>query len=244
MKQRDLSSAHDFLSLAELYQAARQPKQALAWAERGLRAFPGLPDRVGLRDFVASGYHRLGRHEDAVTLIWEEFESSGDLEHYRKLQAHALQGAVGDWPRWRERAMAHLRVRQGHGTYKGPAGGSETLADGSAVVEILLSDGEEDEAWTEACAAGCRPDLWMQLAKRREQDHPADALRVYQERLGPNIARGGQHAYREALRLLNQIGTLFKRLGRAAEFGPYRAGVRAAHRNKRHFLKLLDAVHD
>ena len=244
VKQRDLSSAHDFLSLAELYLAARQPEQALAWAERGLRAFPGLPDRVGLRDFVASGYHRQGRHEDAVGLVWEEFEVFSDLDHYRKLQAHAQQGDPSDWLDWRERALTHLRGRRTHGTGHNRASASAASADSSALVEILLSDGAEDVAWTEACAAGCRPDLWMQLAGRREQSHPEDALHVYQQRLGPIVARGGQHSYREALELLTQIRALFIRLGRAAEFDTYRAELRAAHRHKRQFVKLLDSVHD
>ena len=44
VKQRDLSSAHDFLSLAELYQRAGQPDEAMAWAERGLqRVSPNCP---------------------------------------------------------------------------------------------------------------------------------------------------------------------------------------------------------
>ena len=103
VKQRDLSSAHDFLSLAELYQTAGRPDESLMWAERGLRAFPDLPDRVGLRDFVATAYHRLNRHEDGVRLVWEEFARFSDLEHYRTLRAHALLGGGEYWPQWRER---------------------------------------------------------------------------------------------------------------------------------------------
>lgn len=83
--------------------------------------------------------------------------------------------------------------------------------------------------------------MWLQLAERREAAHPADALRVYQERLAPTIARGGQHAYQEAIALLTRIQAMFERLGRKDEFGPYRAEIRAAHRQKRNFLRLLDA---
>ncbi len=227
VKQRDLSSAHDFLSLAELYANAGQPGKALEWAERGLSTFPELPDRVGLRAFVATAYHRLGRHEEAIGLVWEEFARFRDVEHYRTLQAHAGHGAAGDWPRWRARALTHLR--------------EHLSTDRSALVEILLADGADDEAWAEASVGGCRPDLWMRLAERREKTHPADALHVYQERLAPIITRGGQHAYQEAVALLTRIQALFERLGRRDEFAPYRAEVRAAHRQKRPFLRLLDA---
>ena len=233
VKQRDLSSAHDFLSLAELYESAGRAGDALTWAERGLRAFPELPDRVGLRDFVAAGYHRLERHEEATKLIWEEFARFGDLEHYRKLQLHARQSSPDAWPRWREQALTHLREQATAGL---PAG-----RDRSALVEILLADGADGAAWAEAMAGGCRSELWLRLAERRERTHPADALHVYQQSLNPTIARGGQHAYQEAVGLLSRIRTLFQRLDRGVEFGPFRAGVRAAHRNKRTFLKLLDA---
>ena len=231
VKQRDLSSAHDFLALAELYASAGQDAEALAWAERGLRAFPGLPDQAGLRDFAAGAFHRLGRHEEAVRLAWEEFERFGDVEHFRKLQEHARQGDADGWPPWRARALARLRERS-------PAPAS---ADRSVLVEILLADGADDEAWAEAVTGGCRADLWLQLAARREKTHPADALRVYQNQLAPTVARGGPHAYQEAAALLGRIEGLFRRLGRADEFPAYRAEVRAAHRHKRHFLRLLDA---
>lgn len=228
VRQRDLSSAHDYLALAELYQGDGRFDEALSWAERGLQAFPELPDRVGLREFVANAYHREGRHEDAVRLIWDEFKASGGPEHFRKLRVHAEQAGTDAWPRWRERALTHLRAE--------PAG------DASVLVEILLAEDDADQAWTEARARGCRPELWLRLAERRERQHPADALEIYQQRLEPTIARGGQHAFREAAELLSHIYRLFKRLDRVAEFGPYRDEVRAAHRQKRQFLKLLDAA--
>ena len=90
--------------------------------------------------------------------------------------------------------------------------------------------------------ATARRGLWLEIASRLEDGHPADALRIYQEQLGPIIARGDQHAYREAILLLTRIGRLLDRLGRADDFGTYRAEVRAANRQKRSFLKLLDGI--
>ncbi len=226
IKQRDLSSAHDFLSLAELFQAAGQADQALVWAERGLRTFPELPDRVGLRDFVAAAYHRQGRHGEAVNLVWDEFARFSDLEHYGKLHGHVRQGTDTDWPRWRDRAVAHLRAHR----------------DQNTLVDILLADGDPDAAWTEANAGDCSPELWLRLARHREKAHPADALHVYQEQIGVMLARGGQPAYEEAAGLFKRIGLLSERLGRGDEFARYRAEVRADHRTKRQFLRLLDAA--
>ena len=122
--------------------------------------------------------------------------------------------------------MTHLRAQRGHGT----------------LVEILLADGDADAAWTEAHVGECSPELWLRLARHREKAHPADALRVYQQQIGPMLTRGGQAAYEEAAGLIKRIGLLSERLGRGDEFVRYRAEVRADHRAKRQFLRLLDAA--
>ena len=108
-------------------------------------------------------------------------------------------------------------------------------------VEILLDERRYDDAWEEARANGCRLDLWLRLASKRERKHPADALGVYRARLEPTLAGGGPTAYREAIELLDKIRALLGRMGRGDDFASYRAEIRAAHRQKRGFLKLLDA---
>ncbi len=239
IKQSDLSSVHDFLSLAELYGSAGEPAAAVEWAERGLQDFPDIQVNGALRDFLAHAYDRLGRPEDAAALAWEEFAYFGTTEYYEKLKEHAR--LTGHEERWRKRAIAHLRTRIAAERKAAKALKTGAAPDHSPIVEILLADALFEDAWNEAEAHGCRVDLWMRLAVQREAAHPADALRIYQERLGPTIAAGGQNAYREAVDLVARIGALLERLGRAAEFVPYRAGIRAAHRQKRTFLKLLDA---
>jgi uncharacterized Zn finger protein len=239
VRQSDLSSVHDFLSLAELYGSAGKTAEAVRWAERGMQQFPDISANGALRDFLAQAYDRLGRHDDATALAWEEFAAFGAPEYYGKLKEHAKLS--GQSERWRKRAIAHLRARIASERKTARSLKSAAAPDHSPIVEILLADGRFEEAWTEANAHGCRPDLWMRLAVQREATHPADTLRIYQERLGPTIAAGGHNAYREAVDLVSRIGALLDRLGRAAEFVPYRAGIRAAHRQKRTFLKLLDA---
>ena len=230
VKQRDLSSPHDFLSLAEWHQAAGRTDAALRWAERGLQAFPDPDDRAGLRDFLAAAYVRAGRHDEATALAWEPFARAPSLEGYRHLRQSAAR-TTGGWPSWRQRALQRTRQELAR----------TPPHDGSLLVELLLDDGLDEEAWTEAKAAGCRPELWLRLAEHREQTHPADALEIYRSRLGPTIARGGAGAYREAIALLTRISALFENLGRAAEYDKLRAEVRAAHRQKRGFVRLLDA---
>jgi uncharacterized Zn finger protein len=239
VRRSDLTSVHDYLSLAELFESTGEHADAVECAEHGMRQFPDIEVNSDLRDFLAQAYDRLGRHEEAAALAWEEFAAFGTPEYYERLKAHAE--LAGQAERWRKRAIAHLcsRIAAARKAAKGLK--SAPAPDYSPIVEILLADGRFEEAWQEANAHGCRPDLWMRLAVQREKTHPADTLRIYQERLGPTIAAGGHNAYREAVDLVSRIGALLERLGRAAEFVPYRAGIRAAHRQKRTFLKLLDA---
>jgi hypothetical protein len=55
VKARDLSGSRQFLEIAELYHAAGSSDDALAWAERGLAAFPDDHDG-SLVGFVIDEY--------------------------------------------------------------------------------------------------------------------------------------------------------------------------------------------
>ncbi len=240
VKQRDLSSPHDFLSLAERHLASGRTDEAVSWAERGLRAFPDPHDHAGLQDFLVTAYQQAGRHDAAAALIWEQFARSQTLERYLSLKTHASQTREG-WRVWRERALDLTRAALKSQTALFRARGWPDVPDHSILVEFLLADESVEAAWQEAQAGECRPELWLQIAERREHSHPADSLRIYQTRLGPIIAQGGPQAYKEAIGLLNKISALLEEMGRAAEADVYRAEVRATHRQKRSFVKLLDA---
>ena len=102
IKSRDLSSAWNFLQIAETYREAREYDLALEWAERGLKAFPQRTD-ARLREFLATEYHRRRRHDDAMALVWTGFCEAPYLEQYRNLKSHAER--AGAWPAWREKAL-------------------------------------------------------------------------------------------------------------------------------------------
>ena len=242
IRERDLSSAHDYLSLAQSHAAHGQHEQAISRAEEGLRAFAMEDDAAGLRDFLIPAYERAGKTSEARALIWQAFLRVGDEAGYRRLREHFRRAAPDDWPIWRERAQTHLRAQVARETEAATRQGRSHRPDHSTLVEILLEEHRYDSAWREALAGGCRVDLWLQLAARREKKHPADALGVYQARLEPTIAGGGSAAYRDAIELLDKIRALLGRLGRGEDFAAYRAEIRAAHRQKRGFMKLLDAA--
>jgi len=237
VKRRDLSNAFHYLEIADLYKNARQFDRALEWAERGVAAFPMRTDSR-LREFLADEYHRRGRHPEAMALIWAEFSDHPSLERYKSIKTHADRH--GEWPTWRERALTtlsqpHPDRRPGS---RGIAWG--TVSDRSELVRVFLWEGDGEAAWQAAVKGGCSDHLWMELAARRERAHPEDALPLYRAAVDRAIALKQNPGYEEAIRLLDKIDHIMNRLGKATDLAAYLLSIRAAHKPKRNFVKLLD----
>jgi len=239
IKERDLSSAYVYLQIAEILAKARRKADAVEWAERGIAAFPKATD-ARLRCFLADRYQEQGRVDDAMKLVWSNFADRPCFERYCDLKKSAERAK--QWPEWRTRALdlLHDRAPARRGARPRSRFDLDGAADRSTLVQILLSENEVDEAWSEARAGGCREELWMDLARRREKEHPEDALFVIQSRIEPTLGQKDKYAYGQAVRLLRKARELLVRLRRASDFDAFLASVRAAHRPKRNFMKLLD----
>jgi tetratricopeptide (TPR) repeat protein len=241
VKSRDLSLPYAFLQIAELYRDAGDPDRALDWAERGWRAFSDTRRDERLRVFIADAYQRRGRHDEAMTLVWEAFAEHPYLESYRQLERRA--GAAGQWPAWRDRALSLIRERIA-GKAAEPPGHRLWLPgpsrDHSLLVEIFLHEGDTDGAWHEAETGGCSEGLWLVLAKQRETSHPADSIRVYKGHVASLLRNTGDRVYEEAVGTLEKVRELLARSGQEAAFRPLLTEVRATHRRKRNLMKMLD----
>lgn len=245
IKRRDLSDAYSFLKIAEIYREAGQHDKALDWAEQGIKSFPRADSR--LVEFLAVEYHRRSRHDDAMTLIWNQFVEWPFLKNYQELKAHALKVRPDrDWPAWRDKALNYLRgviekekqvekTSKNHWHWAGHA-------DNSRLVEIFLWEKRCDEAWQEACAGGCSSGLWLLVAAAREEKHPGDAVPIYQEMIAPTLKQANNAAYEEAVKLLQKIRELMGRLDRVTEFEDYLGALRVEYKRKRNFIKLLDTI--
>ena len=202
---KDLSSAYQFLQIAEVYREAGQRDKALEWAQRGLKAFAKQPDER-LEDFIADEYHRLRRHDEAMALIWGQFERRPGLNAYTHLKEHADRAK--QWPAWRQKALelVHKQIGDAMRRPRQPDRWSyHRPPDHSLLVEIYLWEKDAESAWQEAQVGGCSNELWMRLAKHREKDHPADALAIYRKQIDPIVSRTNNEAYREAVGLLRTI---------------------------------------
>jgi uncharacterized Zn finger protein len=239
IKRRDLSLAYHYLQIAETYKNARKHDLALEWAERGIKAFPERTDSR-LREFLAQEYHHRKRHDEAMALIWAEFTESPSLEQYKKLKAHAQR--TGQWEAWREKALGYLREQitgaKSQSQKKRFAWYRE--ADHSELVRIFLWEKDVEAAWREAQEGGCSNDLWLELAAKRDKEHPEDALPIYQRQIEPTLDRKNNEAYAETISLLRKVQELMVRLERKDEFTNYLGKVRSVHKPKRNFMKLLE----
>jgi len=238
VKKRDLSNPYAFLEIAEICREARRRDEALDWAEKGLALFPGNQDNR-LRDFIAEEYHRRKRYDDAYSLYRIQFTEHTELEQYKKLMGYAKK--INRKEMVREDALAYLR-QVIEKEKANPKRSYWFKPDNSRLVEIFLWEKDAEAAWSEAQTGGCHDRLWLELAKFREAEHPADAVEVYKRLIEPIIEQKNNQAYDEAFRMVMKIRELMARLGRSGDFLAYLASLRLRHKPKRNLMKLLDKV--
>ena len=231
---RDLSSSYDFFKIAEVYRKAREGNKALEWAEKGIQLFGEKADSR-LQDLLAELYHRRKRHDEAMSLIWLQFEKRPCLVAYQHLKKHADRSK--QWRTWRERALEQVHTEIA-GQPKGWIRSGKP--DHSLLVEIYLWEQDIEAAWQAANAGSCGEALWLQLAGLREKTYPHDAITVYRMLIGPIVGRTNNQAYTQAAGLLRRVKQLMGQLGEDGEFQQYLAQVRAEYKRKRNFMKLLE----
>jgi uncharacterized Zn finger protein len=238
VRERDLSSPYSFLQIAELCRSHGEHDAALAWAERGIAAFPDNADSR-LRAFLVEEFRRRGRNGDALAQSWAGFLDRPTLETYQQLAIDA--NACGEWT---ARRTAALDLLQGRAPSRADAVAHRWHGrDNTELVRVFLCENDLELAWRAASEGGCKDTLWLELADRRRAQYPDDALTVYRNHVERTIAGKDKRSYAEATRLMKQmIGPLFVECGRAADFDSYLAEVRATHRQKRNLMKLMDQL--
>lgn len=232
---RDLSSAYDFVRIAERYLRDERYDDALRWALRGLETHGTADSR--LVDIAAEQYQRDGRGSAAVDLFFDALDSAPTLDNYQRLAGHARR--AGSWPDRRDEALGRLRAEIAR--REPPRYRWQPAADASLLVEVLLWEGDPDAAWAEAERGGCSGSVVMRLARACRHRRPAEVIPLYQREIESAVGRKNNHGYAEAVALLGEVEELFSAAGDAAGFTDYLASVRRAHRPKRNLMALLGA---
>jgi uncharacterized Zn finger protein len=222
----------------------------MEWAEKGMAAFAENPDSR-LRSFLADEYLRAKRPDDAMAMAWANFTGQTTLEYYKELSRYARK--LKQWEPWRDKAFAHIRddlkerlaeFNRNKGRSTGVSAFSRRWAprppDHSLLVEILLWEKREDEAWEEAQKGGCSNSFWLTLAKRREKKHPGDAVEIYRRQVVPLIEQTDNKCYRQAVDYLKRIYDLMKKADKEKEFHTWLEQLKAEYKRKRNFIKYVE----
>ncbi|WHT22131.1 hypothetical protein N8J89_14010 [Crossiella sp. CA-258035] len=142
----DLSTAWQYLRIASVLEEAGRSEQALAWVERGLVAAKGTGAVPRLVDLAVDQCVRLGRLDRAVELRRTAFRARPGLDAFLRLRAVADHDK--SWERERQRVLRWLRQP-----------GEDELTRNTALVEILLWEGDRDAARRAAAERGCAPEV-------------------------------------------------------------------------------------
>ena len=242
IQKKDLSNPYGFLCIAEIYQQAGRHDAALAWAERGLAAFPNSPD-WRLQDFLVEEYFRRGRPDAAMAVAWAQFGSrGGGPDSYKTLMLRARRTAEGET--WRTRALEamHTAAIQRHERYRPLYGRRPEQPDFTDLVRALLWDEDLGAALAAAKTGLCHVQTLIDLARALGPTQPLDAIELYKRAVHPIVELKKNDAYAEATGAVGAMRNLYKALGREREFGDWLAELRLAHKPKRNFMKLLDAL--
>ncbi len=236
---RDISEPRDFLVIAERCRKSKAYALARQWAKQGLLAFSDHRD-ARLHDFLAEEYVRDHRTEEAVRVIWKTFESCLSLDRYKALAEYATKAK--DWPAWRDKALGLAREAI-NGRKKTADNRCERwgmTADHSLLVEIFLWEKDIEAAWAEARTGGCSESIWLQLAKARENDHPEDAIIIYQRHVSHLLNQKNNHSYQDAVNYLAKIHEIMDRMNREAEFRQYLLALKNEWKRLRNFIKFVE----
>ncbi len=231
--RHDLQTPDVYLEIARSLAAAGREAEAETWAREGLEAFTERSWQTPpLREYLAGMLRERGERSAAAELFWEAFVRAPSLTAYRRLLDEA-----DDAPAVKARALEALtdRVeRQAEDSARGGSGPSGVL------VEILAHEGDTERAWKVATDHGCDRQMWLTLARSREDTHPLDAIDVYEPEAFRLIEAKKNATYRQAVDLLSRIRRLARQADEPQRFEDTLQRIRAEHGRKRNLMKLLD----
>jgi hypothetical protein len=226
----DLRGAHRYGEIVEVLRAAGLNDDAEQWARNGLAEHPSGFQTDRLRDQLVDLLLDARKAADAVAIRRELYERRTIHQDYLKLRQAAQQ--AGQWADLSGWALNLLRGR--------------AHADQRYVTElisVLVGENLVDEAWTAAMSnPGQVPESqWFQLIEMREQDHPTDVIRPYQDLIEIGLEKASdKYRYPKAIKTIRRLRDSYHRTGDEAGFTAYVADLRERHRRKTSFVAKLD----
>lgn len=236
VKAKDLTHPYRYFLIAEILNVAGRSDEALDWAERGVSEFSGRPDSRLVR-FLVEEYVRRGRKREALDAVWNLYVAAPGVEAFAMLKERAI--ALRAWKTWRPKAIGLLDERCKHFAAEPRKILSPLVNSSTLLVEILLSDGDDDAAWIAATGYGCRQEIWLRLAAARAGRNPEDALAVYRSHIQRATEQASRSAYEQIVELLSLMEPILRREERADEFIAEVETLRETWKRRPSFVGML-----
>jgi hypothetical protein len=221
----DQSRPHQFIAVAEAMLELDLEDEALAWARRGIDETSGW-QVAKLYEIASSINERRRDHRAVLDLRREQLTSMPTAAHYALLRRAADR--CESWETERPTARALLAAR-----------------DAGELVDALLTEGDDDEAWATAQAAvGWEPGTSrrLRLAKARESSAPAEAAGAYLALADIVLEKADRRAYQEAVRHLKAARRAAGAGGILPFFSAQIERLREQHKRRPTLIALLDTA--
>jgi hypothetical protein len=222
----DLSRREQFLDVARLYRRLGDDLSAIEWAENGVAAFRGEYCSE-LNKFLFEQYAKTERHDDAIAILFKRFADAFDLAAYNELKQYALRSNRKAWSQWRDRCY-ELVLAVIADAQRPP--GLVVFDARDRLVQMRISDGAYDMAWTEAKQYGCSERISLELSQRAWRGDPDSAYVCLAKELESAIERKGKRDYEQATSLLGIMKEIAISLQTPERFDVY--GVRGSTERK------------
>ena len=218
----DLTRPYRFIRVAEAMLELDRDDDALAWSQRGIETMTGW-QVAQLYDIAASVLARRGDTDAVIVLRRDQHGRMASTSSYALLRTAAPADA---WPVEQAAAREVLAAR-----------------DRGALVDVLLADGDTDEAWRLATSdAEWDPGehRWARVAEAREPSDPAGAMGVYLRLVESTLTKADKRAYRVATTDLKNARRAAGAAGLSEEFDDYLTALREHHRRRPTLIAMLD----
>jgi len=219
LRAKGLSSSYDYLQLAEFCLKHGRAKDALRFAEEGLRMFEDKRPDQRLLVFTSELLAKMNRESDAESHLWRAFEKAPTIDLYQRLRNIGGEAA-------HRRALQLLEAL----CHRKRSVGWQNPAD--LLVRLLLQENAHDQAWDTFRKFGGSPSIHEQLVRATEKTHSGEAIAFYTASI-EHLVKFGH--YEQAAELIARLAELRP----AGEQNAHVLSLKVRHGRKRNFMKLL-----
>jgi hypothetical protein len=219
----DLNAPYQFIRVAEAMAELDRDDDVLAWSTRGIAETTGWQVAT-LFDLAAAVIARRGHVDQLVDLRRTQHSIMTSAKSYALLKAVCTLN--NSWEYERDPARALLAD-----------------CDRSGLLDVLLSDGDVDQAW----ALAVEPpewelgvERWQRLAAAVEPSSPTDAFGVYSRLADVQLETAGRSSYHRAVRHLKDARRASVAAGLGTEFRQHVSAIRERYRRRPALLETLN----